>query len=250
MSRLLARKVIAVSQHDDARAQVEQAAADVDVVRATIRKKTIHAPFAGRLGIRLVNLGQVIASGTPIVSLQSVDPIFVNFSLPQQQLAQVQPGLVVRLKTNVVKDEISGTITAINPQVDASTRNVGLQATVSNPGERLRPGMFVDVTVMLQQQREVLAIPATAVLHAPYGDSVFVVRPAKQRAGGADHPTVHRQFVRLGERRGDFVAVHSGVQKGNQVVSSGVFKLRNDQPVVVDNKLSLRFRLAPAPSDG
>jgi membrane fusion protein, multidrug efflux system len=215
-----------------------------------IRKKTIRAPFAGRLGIRLVNLGQVIGVGAAIVSLQSVDPVFVNFSLPQQQLARVRTGLEVRLRTNAVAGEVFGTISAINPQIDTATRNVTLQATVLNPGERLRPGMFVDVAVRLPGHRLVLAIPAPGVLYAPYGDSVFIVeRGAAGAASGPSGLVVRQQLIRLGERRGDFVAVLDGIKTGQVVVSTGAFKLRNGQAVVVDNSLSPRFELAPKPSD-
>ncbi len=243
--RLLGHKVVARAQLDDTSAQVAQAEAEADAVRATIKKKKIRAPFAGRLGLRLVNLGEVIASGTPIVSLQSIDPVFANFSLPQHQLSRVRIGLVVQLSTNAVPGTLAGKVTAINPHVNASTRSVEVQATVANPEERLRPGMFVDVAVLLPGRRPVLAIPAPAVLYAPYGDSVFVVRPAK----GAHGQVVEQQFVRLGERRGDFVAVEGGVREGEQVVSSGVFKLRNGQAVKIDNALSPRFTLSPSPTD-
>ena len=249
--RLVAHNVVARAQLDDVRAQAAQAAAEADTVRAAITKKIIRAPFAGRLGIRLVNLGEVIASGTPIVSLQSTDSVYANFALPQQQLAKIRPGLEVRLKTNAVPKEVEGTITAVNPQVSANTRTVEVQATVRNPDERLRPGMFVEVAVLLPARKPVLAIPAPAVLYAPYGDSVFVV----QGEGGASDGQrggliAHQQFVRLGERRGDFVAVTGGLKAGQRVVSTGVFKLRNGQAVVVDNTLTPRFQLAPTPSDG
>jgi membrane fusion protein (multidrug efflux system) len=224
--------------------------AQIDGIRATIRKKTIRAPFAGSLGIRLVNLGQILNEGDPIVSLQTIDPIFVNFSLPQQQLAQVKPGLKVRLTTDGLPGQvIEGEITAISPEVDAATRNIRIQATVANSQERLRPGMFVNVSVVLPSREEVLAIPTTAVLYAPYGDMVFVVHEKESGQGVAPVKVLQQKIVQLGEKRGDFVAIVSGLENGETVVSTGVFKLRNEQAVVVNNTLAPEFRLAPQPQD-
>lgn len=248
--KLLAQKTISRSEYDNAEAQFKQAAAQADTIRATIKKKTIRAPFAGRLGIRLVNVGQVLKEGEPIVSLQSIDPIFVNFSLPQQQLAQVEPGLSVRVTADALPGQaLEGKITAINPQVDAATRNIRMQATMTNPQERLRPGMFVTVTVVLPVRQDLLAIPATSVLYAPYSDSVFVVEEQKDANNGRLGKTVRQQFVRLGERQGDYAAVLSGLEEGQTVVSTGVFKLRNGQSVVVDNTLTPEFKLNPEPAE-
>ena len=249
-SKLLATKAVAKAKYDSDNAQYKQAAAQIDGIRATIRKKTIRAPFAGILGIRLVNLGQILNEGEPIVSLQTIDPIFVNFSLPQQQLAQVKPGLKVRVTTDALPGQaIEGEITAISPEVDAATRNIRLQATVANKLERLRPGMFVNVAVVLPSREEVLAIPATAVLYAPYGDTVFVVHEKEGEQGVQPVKVVRQKIVQLGEKRGDFVAIVSGLDQGETVVSTGVFKLRNDQAVVVDNTLAPAFKLAPKPED-
>ncbi len=248
--KLLAQKTISRSEYDNAEAQFKQAAAQADTIRATIKKKTIRAPFAGRLGIRLVNVGQVLKEGEPIVSLQSIDPIFVNFSLPQQQLAQVGPGLSVRVTADALPGQaLEGKITAINPQVDAATRNIRMQATMTNPQERLRPGMFVTVTVVLPVRQDLLAIPATSILYAPYSDSVFVVEEQKDEKNGRVGKTVRQQFVRLGERQGDYVAVLAGLEEGQTVVSTGVFKLRNGQSVVVDNALTPEFKLNPEPEE-
>ena len=250
MRKLLADETIAQSQYDNAAAQYKEARAQVDNIRATIEKKTIRAPFAGRLGIRLVNLGQTLNEGDQIVSLQSLNPIFVNFSLPQQELAQIQLGLKVQLTTDVLPGEIvEGKITAINSQVDTSTRNIGVQATVANSQEHLRPGMFVKVDVVLPVEDQVLAIPTTAVLYAPYGDSVFVVEEEKSEKNGQHGKIVRQQFVRLGEKRGDFASVVSGLKEGETVVSTGAFKLRNGQAVVVDNTLAPGFQLAPKPEE-
>jgi len=248
--KLLTEKTVSQSQYDNADAQYKQTAAQLDTIRSAISKKTIRAPFAGRLGIRLVNLGQILNEGDAIVSLQSLDPIFVNFSLPQQQLAQIQPGLTVRVTTDVLPGQvIEGKITAINPAVDAATRNIRVQATAANPQERLRPGMFVNVAVVLPAQDKVLPIPATAVLYAPYSDSVFVVEEKKSEKNSRPDKVVRQQFVRLGEKRGDFIAVFSGLKDGETIISTGVFKLRNGQAVVVDNTLAPEFKLKPKTND-
>ena len=247
---LIARRTISQSEYDNADAQYKQALAAVDNIRTIIEKKAIRAPFSGRLGIRLVNLGQILNEGEPVVSLQALDPIFVNFYLPQQQLALVKEGLVVRVEIDSLRGAVvEGKITAINPQVDAATRNVRIQATAPNHKEQLRPGMFATVSVVLPAREQVLAMPATAVLYAPYSDSVFVVEQSDTGNGSPPTATVRQQFVRLGEKNGDFIAVVSGLQAGQTVVSTGVFKLRNGQSVVVDNSLSPEFKLAPSPED-
>lgn len=238
--------IISQADHDLAVSNSAQAQAQVDAIRATIAKKTIRAPFPGRLGIRQANLGQMLREGDPIVTLQTLDPIFVDFSIPQQQLSQVRKGLPVRLTGDALgSDVLTGRITAISPLVDADTRNVKIQATASNRAERLRPGMFVNASVGLPQKQNVLAVPATAVLYAPYSDSVFVVENAKEGKG----QILRQQFVRLGEKRGDFVAVTGGLREGENVVSTGVFKLRNGQAVVIDNKLAPKFEQAPKPEN-
>jgi len=248
--KLLTEKTVSQSQYDNADAQYKQAEAQLDTIRSAISKKTIRAPFAGRLGIRLINLGQILNEGDAIVSLQSLDPIFVNFSLPQQQLSQVQPGLTVRVTTDVLPGRvIEGKITAINPAVDAATRNIRVQATAANLKEQLRPGMFVNVAVVLPAQEKVLPIPETAVLYAPYSDSVFVVEEKKSEKNSPPGKSLRQQFVRLGEKRGDFIAVLSGLKEGETIVSTGVFKLRNGQAIVVDNTLAPEFKLMPKTSD-
>jgi membrane fusion protein (multidrug efflux system) len=250
LGKLLGERTISQSQYDTAEAAYKQAVAQADAIRAAIGKKTIRAPFSGRLGIRQVNLGQVINEGQPIVSLQTLDPIFVDFSLPQQNLPQLKTGLAVRVTTDALPGEtIQGRITAINPQVDAATRTLRVQATVANPDERLRPGMYVNVSIVMPATRQVLAIPATSVLYAPYSDSVFVVEARPDPAGGPPAETVRQQFVKLGERQGDFVAVLSGLSEGDTVVSTGVFKLRNGQTVTARNALSPEFKLHPKPSE-
>jgi membrane fusion protein (multidrug efflux system) len=248
--KLLPEKVITRSDFDATEAKFKQAAAEVDQIRATIDKKTIRAPFAGRLGIRMINLGQNLNEGDAIVSLQTMDPIYVNFQLPQQELHKIRQGLKVQLTGDALPEAgIAGKITAVNPQVDAATRNVRVQATVSNAHEQLHPGMFVNVTVVLPKPQNVLAIPATAVLYAPYSDSVFIVEDQKKGKAKGSGKVVRQQFVRLGEKRGDYITVDSGLKEGQVVVSTGVFKLRNGQSVVVDNSLAPEFKLAPQPAD-
>ncbi|MBT8340323.1 MAG: efflux RND transporter periplasmic adaptor subunit [Desulfatitalea sp.] len=249
VKKLLPERVVSQAEYDNAEALYTQAMAEADTIRAAMAKKTIRAPFSGRLGIRLINLGQVVEGGQAIVSLQSLDPIYANFQLPQQQLAQVRKGYTVRIISSVLPEKVvQGRITAINPEVDRATRNVRVQATLDNPGGQLRPGMFVNVEVVLPVRQEVLAIPATAVSYATYGNSVFVVAP-KESAEGQAGKVVRQQIVEIGEKRGDFVAVRKGLEAGQTVVSTGVFKLRNGQAVVVDNTLSPDFKLAPKPEE-
>jgi len=244
-TQLLPDRIVSQADYDASVANHEQATAQADAIRTLIDKKTIRAPFGGRLGIRQVNLGQILREGDPIVTLQSLDPIFVNFALPQQHLAQLNPGLPVRVTCDVLPGvTVEGRITAVNPLVDAETRNVQLQATLTNGEEKLLPGMFVNVAVRLPTRKRVIAIPATAVLYAPYGDSVFVVTDTKE--GGA---TIRQQFVRLGEKRGDFVAVTDGLKEGEQIVSTGVFKLRTGQAVVIDNRKAPQFLESPTPGN-
>ncbi len=246
MNQLLSKQLISQADRDNAVTGAEQAQSQADNIRATIAKKTIRAPFSGWLGIRQVNLGQMLREGDPIVTLQSLDPIYVDFSLPQQQIPSVRPGLTVYVTADALPGEtLRGRITAINPLVDAETRNNKVQATVANRGNKLRPGMFVNVSVGLPAVQKVLTIPATAVLYAPYGDSVFIIEDAGNKQG----KVLRQQFVRLGVKRGDFVAVTSGVKEGEMVVSSGVFKLRNGQSAVVDNKLAPDFQKAPTPEN-
>lgn len=245
--KMLEKKIISQADYDTARANYDQARAQIANIRATIAKKTIRAPFSGRLGIRQINLGQMLREGDQIVTLQALDPIYADFSIPQQQFDRLHPGLPARVTSDALPGAvIEGRVTAINPLIDADTRNIKVRATLANRGEKLRPGMFVNVAVGLPVRLQVLVIPATAVLYAPYGDSVFVVVDDKEHKGGK---VLNQQFVRLGEKRGDFVAVTSGLKEREVIVSTGVFKLRNGQSAVVDNKLAPPFQKAPAPEN-
>ena len=246
---LIAEEMISQSQLDTAQANFQQAQAAVDNLRSQIAKKTVRAPFSGRLGIRLVNLGQSLREGDAIVSLQTLSPIYVDFQLPQQYLNQVRQGLPVRVTADGLPDrQLTGKITAINPQVNVATRSIGVQATLQNAEELLRPGMFVSVEVVLPKLQTVLSIPTTAVLYAPFGDSVFIIEE-KQTEDGKKYLALRQQFIRLGEKRGDFVSILSGLNAGESVVSTGVFKLRNGQVVVVDNSLAPEFKLNPQPEN-
>jgi membrane fusion protein (multidrug efflux system) len=247
---LRANRTVSQADLDSAEANFKQATAQVDNVRAAIAKKTLRAPFAGQLGLRQVNLGQVVEQGTPVVTLQTIDPIYVDFSLPQQQFSILAPGTEVRITTDAAPETVfKGRIIAVNPEIDQMTRSVRVRATLSNKDERLRPGMFANVEVMLPDDEEVLAIPATAVLYAPYGDTVFVIDEVESEAGGEKQQVLRQQVVRLGDTQGDFVAVMSGLNKGESVVTSGVFKLRPKMAVVVDNSLAPDARLEPKPAN-
>lgn len=243
---------------ESAQARDKQAKATVVNLQAIINKKVIRAPFDGRAGIRAVELGQVVSPGTPIVSLQTVSPIYAEFQLPQQALADVKLGQKAVLKVDVFPDATwEGTITTINPEVDPATRNVRIRATVENPDGRLNPGMFASVEVEAGKPGQALVVPATSVIYAPFGDSVYLVAeqkadpaPAPAKAPG-DKPTLiaQQQFVRLGERRGDFVQILNGLKGGETVVSNGAFKLRNGQTIMINNALAPPVQFVPAPVD-
>jgi membrane fusion protein, multidrug efflux system len=245
---LHAQGVISQAEFDASDAASNQAVAQGEAIQAVIDKKTIRAPFSGRLGIRSVNLGQFVHDGDAIVSLHSLDPVYVDFTVPEQQLDLVQRAMAVRVVTDATPGRVfTGKVTALNPEVDASTRNIKVQATVANPGGDLRPGMFARVNLVLPDRQPLLVIPSTAVLHAPYGDSVFVVGDVKDEKSGKTVKQVQMTTVRLGETRGDFVAVTAGLKAGQTVATSGVFKLRNGSPVAVDNSLAPDAQTAPRP---
>jgi membrane fusion protein (multidrug efflux system) len=235
---------------DTAEATLKQTQANADAIRATIDKKTIRAPFAGKLGIRQVNLGQYLDTGKPIVSLQSLSPVYADFSLPQQNLSQLTNGMRVRLSTDAYPNrQFEGVLTAINPDIDENTRSVGLRATFDNADQSLRPGMYARLEAQLPEERTVLVIPATAVLSAPFGDSVYLIETKASTNGAKTGLVVRQQFIRSGLARGDFLSVESGLKSGDRIVSSGVFKLRNGMSVVENNSLSPKIEAAPQPAD-
>jgi membrane fusion protein, multidrug efflux system len=244
------RKQNMVSQADldTADATMKQTQANADTIRATIAKKTIRAPFAGRLGIRQVNLGQFVDVGKPIVWLQTVNPVYADFALPQQEMAQLTNGLPARLQIDAYPDRpFKGVLTAVNPGLDQVTRSVGLRATFENPDQLLRPGMFVRVELLLPEHQDVLVVPATSVQRAPSGDSVYVVEA--DGAEGKGGLKVRQQLVKLGQERGDFISIQTGLNKGDRVVSAGQFKLRAGMAVVEENSVVPKAAEAPRPSD-
>jgi membrane fusion protein (multidrug efflux system) len=248
-SDLIAKKAVAQSDYDAAESEFRQADAAVEEAQALIARKTIVAPFDGLAGIRQVDLGQYLEVGAPIAALQSLDPIYVEFSIPQQQMDQMAAGKRLRVRADGVEGrEFDGEITAIDSKIDEGTRNVTVQGTVRNPEHKLRPGMYVNVDVLLPEQEGVVAIPATAIDYAPYGDSVFIVKDGKTTDGKPDKEVI-QQFVTLGESRGDQVAVLTGVKPGDEVVTSGVFKLRSHAPVRINNSVQPDENPNPNPPD-
>jgi membrane fusion protein, multidrug efflux system len=248
MNGLLAERVISQAEFDRAAADQRQADARVGEITATIARKTIRAPFSGVLGIRRVNLGQYLSGGDELVTLQSLNPIYVNFGVPQQAMAEVRAGRRVRVTGDDLGGGSVGSITAIDSVVDQSTRNVQAQATFANPQARLRPGMFVQTEVAVGASSAVVSLPASAIKYAPYGDSVFVVAELKD-PNGRTYRGVRQQFVKLGASRGDQIAVLSGIKPGEEIVSSGVFKLRNGAAVLVNNKIRPGNNPSPKPEN-
>ena len=249
---LLDQRVVSRAEFDQAVATYQGADARAGEIQAVIARKTIRAPFGGILGLRQVNLGQYLAGGDAVVTLQSLDPIYVNFGVPQQAAGEIRIGRRVRVETNDAADGAAGAVearvTAIDSVVDEATRNIQVQATLANPDGRLRPGMFVHVDVATGAARDVIALPASAISYAPYGDSVFVVTELKDQGGRAYHG-VRQQVVTLGPARGDQVAITAGVEPGDEVVTSGVFKLRNNAAVQVDNAVRPSNSQAPRPEN-
>lgn len=249
MRGLVDQDAVSRAEFDAAAAAHKQAEARVREIRATIERKTIRAPFAGVLGIRQVNLGQYLTGGDPVVPLQSLDPIHVNFGVPQQDAGQIRAGRTVRVTVGDLGGlAFTGRVSAIDSVVDPATRNVQVQATLANRGAALRPGMFVQAEVLLGAGRSVIPLPASAINYAPYGDSVYVVTDLKA-PDGATYRGVRQQVVTLGAARGDQVAVLTGLNPGEEVVTSGVFKLRNGAAVQVNNAVQPANSPAPTPED-
>lgn len=249
MEGLVKVGAISRAEYDLVATELKQTEARVAEIRATIARKTIRAPFSGLLGIRQVNLGQYLSGGDPVVPLQSLDPIYVNFGVPQQDTGKVVVGRTVRITSrDQAGIRFSGRVTAINSVVDEATRNIQVQATLANPQRLLRPGMFVQAEVQLGAARPLVTLPASAVSYAPYGDSVFVVGEL-QDANGQTYRGVRQQFVTLGGARGDQVAVVAGLEPEQEVVTSGAFKLRNGTPVVVNNSVQPANETAPILED-
>ena len=246
---LLAKHAISQSDYDNAEASFRQAQATVDQFTALIARKTLRAPFDGVTGIRQVNLGQYLKEGDMVVTLQAFDPIYVNFSLPQQDLSKLGVGQPVALRVDAFEGQaFGGKITAINSLVDQATRNIQVQATFQNSDFRLRPGMFAKVSVIMSEKQNVVAIPATAIHYAPYGDSIFIVSEMKDPQG-KEYKGVREQFSNTGPSRGDMISVVSGLKPGDEVVTSGVFRLKSGAHVNVNNQIKPGSDLAPNPTD-
>ncbi|HVJ16469.1 MAG TPA: efflux RND transporter periplasmic adaptor subunit [Polyangiaceae bacterium] len=254
---LFEREVVAQAEIDRDEANLKGTERDVAALEAEIDRKVVRAPFSGRLGIREVDLGEYLNAGTRLTILETLGEMFVDFTLPQELLGSVAEGMPVRVSLEGASlPTIDGVVAAVDPAVDDVTRSLKLRATVANPQDRLRPGMFVSVSVVLPKAKPIVAVPATAVVYAPYGDSVFLLEDKKPGSPGmsktpAGKPVkvARQQFVRLGEARGDFVAISEGLKAGQEVVSAGAFKLRNGSPVVVDNTIKQDAQLNPRPEN-
>jgi len=247
---LVSKKVISKAEIDAAESKFNRLNAIVDQMRSNIAKKTIVAPFDGELGIRQVNVGQMINAGQQVVALTSLDRVYVDFALPEQNVSKLTKDLETSVRADALPGrEFKGKLTAINSMVDPITRNVPLQATLENPDHAVRPGMFAKVDVMLPETKKTIVIPGSAVSYAPYGDSVFVIEKQKDPKSGRESLVLRQQFVRIGEVRGDFVAVKQGLKPGQEVVGTGVFKLRNGMAVTINNDLAPKPELNPQPAD-
>jgi len=242
---LLAYKATSQSEYDTARANADKAAAQVEEIRALIARKVISAPFDGVLGIRQINVGQYLEAGKAIVSLEMQDPIYVDFAVSQEELRHITLGGKVHVRVSGFADQVfEGEITAINSRFDENTRNILVQATVRNPDGKLRPAMFANVDVLLPEEEGVIAIPSASIVYAPYGDSVYVVK-----ADASGQKVVEQRFVRLGPSRGDQVVIASGLKAGEEVVTSGGFRLRPNAPVAVDNSIQMGNDPNPTPKE-
>lgn len=264
VSRLAASRSVSQAEVDRRQSELDQAMANVAAQEARIDEKTLRAPFDGVLGIRQVNIGQYVAAGDPIIGLQSLDPLFVNFQLPEQYSQAVQSGLAVSVRVDAVPDrQFEGRVTAIEPSIDVTTRNFTVQATLGNPDGTLRPGMFASVRLGLGQPRDMIVVPQSAIAHKPYGASIYVLTatadPAASptRAKNADDDTAgesirvaEQRFVTLGRNHGDLVEVADGLAAGEVVAISGLLKLRNGATVRIDDRAAPSAELTPAPDHG
>jgi membrane fusion protein (multidrug efflux system) len=240
---LAARKVISKAELDAAESKLKQK-------EGAVEKREVRAPFDGQLGIRQVNVGQMINPGQQVVSLQALDPLFVDFAVPQQNLPNLAQGLEARVRSDALGDRVFvGKVTAINSSVDTATRNVLVQVTLENHDHALKPGMFAKIEIILPTKQKTLVVPGTAVSYAPYGDSVYVIEKKKDEKTGKELQTIRQAFVRMGEARGDFVSITKGLKAGETVVGTGVFKLRNGMAVTINNDLAPKPEINPTPTD-
>lgn len=246
LEQLREKNSISESELDTALQQLESAQADVEDLKTTLAKKVVRAPFSGRLGIRQVDLGKDLMVGAPIVSLQATDRVRVNFSVPQQWLVKMSKGQQVEVRIGDDSDHtVNGVVTAIGAEINTATRNAVVQSSLDNAGQFLIPGMAVETRVTLTDPLNVMAVPGTAILHAPFGDTVFVIEKDKETS----QLKARQQFVRIGKARGDFVEITDGLKPGDVIASAGAFKLYNGQSVVVSDTPSPQYSLTPTPKD-
>ena len=244
---LIASKSIAQAEFDLALAEANNAKAQVNRIQSLITKKTIVASFDGLLGIRRVQLGQYLRAGDAVVSLQTTDPIYVNFYLPQDALAYISEGLSVMVTSDAFPNKtVQGAVTAVTNEIDQSTRMVEVQATLPNPERILTSGMHVEVQLLHKASRTALIIPSTSIVYASYGNSVFVV---KSNTEDASKLTVEQRFIKVGERRGDFTEILSGIKAGDRIITDGAFKLYPNASILLQDAKALNPQLAPDPSD-
>lgn len=238
------------SQLDQAVADLERAEAEIQNLKALIQRKTIEAPFDGRVGIRQINLGQYVPTGAPIVSLQADEQVYINFSLPQKTLSKIESGMRLEVTSDAFSGRtFVGELTAMSPEIDPATRSVALQGTIDNPEGLLRSGLFVNIELVSEQTEDVLLIPSTAILYAPYGNSVYTVETDKDEASGEERLVAKQKFIRIGRTRGDFVSVLDGLEAGDKIVSAGAFKLRNGAAITINNELAPKPQLDPEPDN-
>lgn len=247
---LFKRGTISKSEYDTAIAETEVAKAAADAQQGRVNLKTLRAPFAGELGIRRVSVGQYLRAGDAIVTLQALDPIELDFSLPEKQLGKVQPGDTVTIVVDALGNrQFTGEVIAVEPKIDPATRNFDLRARLSNPEKLLKPGLYAKVSVDLNVPRDVLVLPRTAIQYTSYGDSVYAIRPQEEGNKEGDLEVIQR-FVTLGEARGDYIEIIDGLEAGDEVASSGLLKLRSGQPVMIENALKPQAKLVPTPPQG
>lgn len=253
IERLFKLEAVSKADYDKAHADADAAGSAVAAQQARLALKQIRAPFAGELGIRQVSVGQYLAAGAPIISLQALTPVFVDFTLPEQDLARVHLGQTVQVTMDAQPGrEFRGVVEAVDSLVDSKTRNFKVRARFDNADKALRPGLFARAAITLDQAREVVTVPRTAVSYNPYGNSVYVVQKVKGKGADgkpADELVVRRRFVKTGEARGDLVVISEGLKVGEQVATSGLLKLQNDSKVIINNQVSPPAALAPTPAD-
>lgn len=253
IERLYKLEAVSKSDLDKARSDANAAVSAADAQRARLALKQIRAPFSGELGIRQVSVGQYLAAGTPIISLQSLDSVFIDFALPEQSLSRVAMGQAVNASVDAQPGRtFTGRVVAVDSLVDSKTRNFKVRASFANADRALRPGLFARASIVLADNRQVITVPRTAVSYNPYGNSVYVIQSVKGKdkdGKASDELVVRRRFVKTGEARGDLVVISEGLKAGDQVATSGLLKLQNDSKVIINNSVQPSSSLTPTPAD-